>query len=336
MEQTLGKRIVENRKRMGLTQDQLAEKLGVTAQAVSKWENDQSCPDITTIPQLADIFGISTDALLGREEPAIEPQVVEKVTEEKEGKSHWEFNWTAGRKGSLGFGFGVLLVGVCYLLSELLHLGHSFWDVLWPCAVLTFGLTGLFPGMSFFNLACTLFGVWKVTELFVTLPFGLDGGVLWAVIIVLFGISLLADALKKPKKGKAVFTYTDKNGQVHKGHSVNQFECDEDSFDYTASFGESSQRVDCARLEQGDVSVSFGEYTLDLSEVEEVAEDCHIDANCSFGELNILVPKRFQVKAVSATSFSAFHISGHPDDSPEGVINLDANVSFGEINVKYI
>ena len=63
MEQTLGKRIVANRKRIGLTQEQLAEQLGVTAQAVSKWENDQSCPDITILPQLADIFGISTDAL---------------------------------------------------------------------------------------------------------------------------------------------------------------------------------------------------------------------------------------------------------------------------------
>ena len=41
MEETMGKRIAGNRRRLGLTQEQLAEKLGVTAQAVSKWENDQ-------------------------------------------------------------------------------------------------------------------------------------------------------------------------------------------------------------------------------------------------------------------------------------------------------
>ena len=63
MEQTIGRRIAENRKRLGMTQDQLAEKLGVTAQAVSKWENAQSCPDITMLPRLAEIYGISTDAL---------------------------------------------------------------------------------------------------------------------------------------------------------------------------------------------------------------------------------------------------------------------------------
>ena len=56
MEQTMGKRIAANRKRLGLTQDQMAERLGVTAQAVSKWENDQSCPDIAMIPRLAELF----------------------------------------------------------------------------------------------------------------------------------------------------------------------------------------------------------------------------------------------------------------------------------------
>ena len=65
MEETLGKRIVFHRKRLGLTQDALAELMGVTAQAVSKWENDQSCPDIGALPKLAEIFSISTDELLG-------------------------------------------------------------------------------------------------------------------------------------------------------------------------------------------------------------------------------------------------------------------------------
>ena len=67
MESTLGKRIAAYRKQMGLTQDQLAEKLGLTAQAVSKWENDQTCPDISLLPPLATLFGISVDQLLSNE-----------------------------------------------------------------------------------------------------------------------------------------------------------------------------------------------------------------------------------------------------------------------------
>jgi len=64
MENSLGKRIQAARKRLGLTQEQLAEKLGVSGQAVSKWESDISCPDITALPMLSDIFGISVDELL--------------------------------------------------------------------------------------------------------------------------------------------------------------------------------------------------------------------------------------------------------------------------------
>ena len=83
MEETLGKRIIFHRKRMGLTQDQLAEKLGVTAQAVSKWENDLSCPDINMLPKLAELFETSTDALLGRETVFQGEVVTEKKKEEK-------------------------------------------------------------------------------------------------------------------------------------------------------------------------------------------------------------------------------------------------------------
>ena len=64
MNETIGNRISKHRREKGLTQEELAEKLGVSSQAVSKWENDQSCPDISLLPQLCKIFGISTDELL--------------------------------------------------------------------------------------------------------------------------------------------------------------------------------------------------------------------------------------------------------------------------------
>lgn len=63
---TLGGRIAALRKAAGLTQEQLANQLGVTFQAVSKWENDISCPDVLMLPTLADIFAITLDGLFGR------------------------------------------------------------------------------------------------------------------------------------------------------------------------------------------------------------------------------------------------------------------------------
>ena len=62
--ETMGKRISELRRRKNLTQDQFAEAMGVSAQAVSKWENDISCPDISLLPTMADYFGVTVDRLL--------------------------------------------------------------------------------------------------------------------------------------------------------------------------------------------------------------------------------------------------------------------------------
>ena len=64
MNESIGNRISKYRKDKGMTQEELAAKLGVSSQAVSKWENDASCPDISLLPQLCRILGISTDELL--------------------------------------------------------------------------------------------------------------------------------------------------------------------------------------------------------------------------------------------------------------------------------
>ena len=63
-ENQIGRQIAENRRAKGLTQEQLAEEFGVSPQAVSKWENGASCPDILILPQLADFFDITVDELL--------------------------------------------------------------------------------------------------------------------------------------------------------------------------------------------------------------------------------------------------------------------------------
>ena len=56
------------REKFGITQTQLAEMLGVTPQAVSKWENARSYPDIETLVRLAELFSTTVDRMLGRED----------------------------------------------------------------------------------------------------------------------------------------------------------------------------------------------------------------------------------------------------------------------------
>lgn len=60
----IGKNISALRKEKGITQEELANELGVSAQAVSKWENNSSCPDVSLLTVIADYFGVSVDALL--------------------------------------------------------------------------------------------------------------------------------------------------------------------------------------------------------------------------------------------------------------------------------
>ena len=158
MEQTLGKRIVQKRKQLGLTQDALAEKLGVTPQAVSKWENDQSCPDITMLPRLAEIFGITTDALLGiTEDIPTKDATVEPEENENNGihyrNGNWEVKLDSSRRGKIAFAVFILLVGGLYLAISLLHLDISLWNIVWPSFILVYGLNAMMPKFSFFVLA---------------------------------------------------------------------------------------------------------------------------------------------------------------------------------------
>ena len=64
MKQTLGQLIAALRKEKGMTQAELAGQMGVTDKAVSKWERDLSCPDVSSLPLLAEVLGVSLDELM--------------------------------------------------------------------------------------------------------------------------------------------------------------------------------------------------------------------------------------------------------------------------------
>ncbi len=67
MYESFGSRFQRLRKQAGLTQEDVATKLNITAQAVSKWENDLTAPDISVLLEIADMFHVTADELLGKE-----------------------------------------------------------------------------------------------------------------------------------------------------------------------------------------------------------------------------------------------------------------------------
>ena len=80
---TLGKTIKQLRKEAFLSQEQLAAKLNITAQAVSKWENEESYPDILFLPKIAAIFGVKIDELFDYEEDSAYQQIENMLDNER-------------------------------------------------------------------------------------------------------------------------------------------------------------------------------------------------------------------------------------------------------------
>ena len=338
MEQTLGKRIMTHRKRLGLTQDQLAEKLGVSAQAVSKWENDQSCPDIAMIPQLADIFNISTDELLGREKETTVHQgvVVEETVNPSSGKQKLELFWDSGRRSAIGTAISVTGIGGLYLLSNFYHWEISLWTILRTTSLLVFGLLGLYPRFSLFRLCCALAGGCFLLDGIVPGLLVLNGKMVVGLLILLFGVNLLVQVFRREKKPVFSVTYTGEDGKHHSIRNRTSYQHTLDTFTFSGSFSSNRQLVELDTLRQGSISTSFGEFTVDLSRVQALAPQAALEADCSFGELVILVPRRFQVVAESSTSFAEFDIQGEPDQELQGKLLLKSSVNFGEVQVRYL
>ena len=100
---SLGEKITALRKSRGMSQEQLGEHLGVSRQAVSKWELNESVPDVDKVVQLSKLFGVTTDYLIN-DEPASgggEPIII-TTESKKEDKTRTIVSWVATGLGALG------------------------------------------------------------------------------------------------------------------------------------------------------------------------------------------------------------------------------------------
>ena len=81
----LGDNIASLRRASGLTQELLADRLGVTSQAVSKWERQLSCPDVSLLPAMAEVFGVTIDELFAGT-AAVSDQRIDALPWEDDGR----------------------------------------------------------------------------------------------------------------------------------------------------------------------------------------------------------------------------------------------------------
>ena len=130
----LADKIIENRKKNGWSQEELANRLGVSRQSVSKWESAQAIPDMKKLLQLSELFGVSTDYLIKDEIVSAEPaglmpvddgleEALRKVSLE-EASAFLDENETAARRISTGVMLCILSPIMVLLLAGLAESGH--------------------------------------------------------------------------------------------------------------------------------------------------------------------------------------------------------------------
>lgn len=112
----IGNNIAALRKQKGITQEELANELGVSAQAVSKWENNTSCPDVSLLTSIADYFGVTVDSLLRVEDDTIVEVVKSKYAKPHANDSNKKINIKIvqqnGKENNVKVPFGFVKLGL--------------------------------------------------------------------------------------------------------------------------------------------------------------------------------------------------------------------------------
>ena len=332
--ETMGKRISDLRKRKGMTQEQLAQQVGVTAQAVSKWENDLSCPDISILPQLAEALGVTTDELLGKVQLRALSVEDEGSGEKRKHAVNVSLNMNKWEK--VVFALLIMGLGVVFLLSALqviqLGSGVTFWSVLWPFCLAFLGvmmckseLNPVSLGVAFFGLYMLLFNIGVIPS-----QYKLTWNMIWPAALILIGLTVLLGYLFPRRKGKGEGFF-----HVEKGDPV--FECAEEGgfVNVEAAFSTQMKKVTGDEPFKGaKIDMSFGSLTFDLTEAN-IENGATIDADVSFGSLTLRLPSFVGVKSESSAAFGGVNC---PVGDPAAAIriNLKGDVSFGKIEVEYV
>lgn len=199
----LGEKIYQHRRQLGLSQEELAQLLGVTRQAVSKWELGTSVPELETLVALAKAYGVTTDYLLSNEcsTPKTEPVYTQSTPAQPDwldrlpgfiGKMVRRFGWLAGVYVAFIGGIFTLFGALArFMVDSMFQSSNSNFDSL-------FGSSGLYsdPFFDAYNQ--------QVSAMHASNPVSILGGFMvgLGIVLLISGI-LLAIWLKKKFSGEA-------------------------------------------------------------------------------------------------------------------------------------
>ena len=330
-QQSMGKRIMQLRKEKGYTQEQLAEMMGVSAQAVSKWENDVSCPDISILPMLAEKLGVTTDELLGVK--PIEPKVViVDGQNKKEGDSSFSVSWDGGKnvkKDGIWFAILVTVLGLAFLVQRLGFVSFGVWGIVWPAVIIGLGVSWMVKRFSIFAVAVAGLGLYFLLFNLGAISLILSWSIIWPSLLVLLGLTILYETLVPHKNKFCGVNFSgnkDKRSQYREENGFVNYEC---------SFSEENRKVAAEDFLGGDIEISFGKSELDLTAIKRVNQNAKLDVDVSFATFDLIVPKTVRVFLKSDKSFGSIQMNGEPNPDATMAINVDGDVSFGTMNIFY-
>ncbi len=193
----LGTKLADLRKRHGYSQEVLAEKMGVSRQAVSKWERGESSPDTDTLIELAKLYEVSLDELVGHKQISdVEPIPEKTKANTKKSNEKGKKLYPGLSTKLLKFPFPLVITAVYVLLGIACHIWHPTWlmFLLIPAYYhIAIGFRaktkkGLLLGMPVFEAALILFlnlglsfGAWKWAWILFIISIGYYWGVIFYV-----------------------------------------------------------------------------------------------------------------------------------------------------------
>ena len=261
---TMGRRISARRKEKKITQDALAQELGVTPQAVSKWENDLSCPDIAILPKLAALLGVTTDYLLSGIEtpPTVEAEIVDEPEDERpgihvetSGANRFDIHFDPPRRVSFSGAAWLIVTALLMLAGPVLKLDSdssiSFWRACCISALMVLGVGGMIRRIRPVNVLMTLAGVYLALSGLNLLRFDLGWEILFPGLMLILGLSLLGKGFQRNHRRRSGIHIT---GPSH--ICASDFHVKDGYLYCTGSFSEQDYHVCAEELKGGEITVS--------------------------------------------------------------------------------
>lgn len=196
----IGSKLKSARTKMGMTQEKVAEEIGVSRQTISNWENNKSFPDIVSVISLSNLYSVTLDELLKEDKKMIE--YLGKITNEV--KSRQKFSkliqvmsylliwamaiivfWIGGRSDAMGYSLIVfyLVLPVSTLVISVFIGKDSGWANYKWMMLLFFGVMYMLASYATFSLANTVaFGNWNIPNITELLP-----GILCSAVGMIIG-----------------------------------------------------------------------------------------------------------------------------------------------------